>query len=390
MPQTSESEREVVVVTHEYPPFAGGIARYIKSLVDELARAGVPVSVIAPFYPDEPEPNDTPGVSLIRPLRHHNVTPGIVLRTLMAVRARNRKAFFHAADIRSAFMLYVAWRLFGIRYGITIHGSEVSKFAGRGLKKRVFSAVYGSADVIFANSQATRDIFTANFGDDADVRVTHLGVDPTWFEPAPSAFESPALAALDDGRAIVCSVGRIDRRKGQLTTLRALKTGLESGAIGDATYVVAGPVVEEDYAQEIRQAADLLGVPVVMAGRISEGDLKRLYRQSVCHVLAAVPLEGKIEGFGLVILEAAAQSCPTIATRTGGIPEVIAEGETGLICEVEDVAELADAMARLLGDQALREHMSDACLAHAERFTWTACMRKTYGDILPLDGVGAD
>jgi phosphatidylinositol alpha-1,6-mannosyltransferase len=385
MAQNTEFAREVVILTHEYQPFAGGIARYIEGLVDELARSRIPVSVIAPDYAETVDDARSSNVPVNRLLRHHSLTPALAIRTLMALRRCRRDAFFHAGDIRSAFVLYIARRLFGIRYGITIHGSEVSKFGGKGLKKRVFGAVYGGAHIIFANSYATRDIFEHNFGTGAQIKVTHLGVDEHWFRPAPHAFRTPALAAIDDGRPIVSTVARIDRRKGQLFTLQSLAHGLGNGTIKDVTYVIAGPTIDPDYESELRDTATTLGVPFIAAGRVSEEDLKRLYRISACHVLAAIPLDGKVEGFGLVTLEAGAQACPSVGTQTGGIPEVIKDGRTGLICKVDDVVGLSEAISRILADPAVRRAMSAAILQHSRRFSWNACMYKTYGGLINID-----
>ncbi len=63
------------------------------------------------------------------------------------------------------------------------------------------------------------------------------------------------------------------------------------------------------------------------------------------------------EGFGLVLLEAMSRRVPVIASRVSAIPEVVVDGETGILVEARDVPALADAMSRLLGDRALRQHM---------------------------------
>jgi glycosyltransferase involved in cell wall biosynthesis len=63
------------------------------------------------------------------------------------------------------------------------------------------------------------------------------------------------------------------------------------------------------------------------------------------------------EGFGLVLLEAMSKQLPIIASRVSAIPEVITDGETGLLVPVRDVTGLADAMRRLLPDRSLRAYM---------------------------------
>jgi glycosyltransferase involved in cell wall biosynthesis len=81
-------------------------------------------------------------------------------------------------------------------------------------------------------------------------------------------------------------------------------------------------------------------------------------------------LPSRWEGFGLVLLEAMAQSCPIVATRVGGIPEVVADGETGLLVPPGDVGALASAIGKLIDDPSRRRALGRA--GHARfrhRFT---------------------
>jgi glycosyltransferase involved in cell wall biosynthesis len=78
------------------------------------------------------------------------------------------------------------------------------------------------------------------------------------------------------------------------------------------------------------------------------------------------------EGFGIPIVEAACWGLPTVATRRGGIPEVIVDGETGRLVEAGDPAGLRAALADLLKDDAQRRRMGQAARARAlELFTWS-------------------
>ena len=77
------------------------------------------------------------------------------------------------------------------------------------------------------------------------------------------------------------------------------------------------------------------------------------------------------EAFGIPLVEAMACQVPVIASRSGGMPEVIDDGNTGLIVEREDAAGLAEALARLLADDTLRAEMAVAAHIRAvQRFSW--------------------
>jgi phosphatidylinositol alpha-1,6-mannosyltransferase len=367
------------MLTHEYPPFPGGMATYAAGMVQAAREAGVTVQVLAPDYGAPAGGDDA-----MRVFHPHRLTLGSVAAALWRLRACPKTAFYHAVDIRSALVLWLARFLFGIRYAITIHGSEVHKLGGGNITGRIATRAYRAADIIFANSAATRALFLARVETAAPVRVTHLGVDARWFVAAPERFEHPELAALDDGTMrFVCSVGRLEERKGHLPALEALGR-LPQPQRDNLVYVIAGPAIDDAYAAQLHAAAKNAPVRTLITGALSEDDVRRLFHRSVAHVLNAVPLHKKIEGFGFVILEAAAQGCPTIATRIGGIPEVIRAEETGILVEDGDIAGLALRLEALLADAALRERLSQAAIAHAKTFTWKACMEESYRDSVRL------
>ena len=246
----------------------------------------------------------------------------------------------------------------------------------------IITPAYRHASVVFSNSNATRRVFLNNVGSEVPCRITPLGVDRRWFKPAEQKFESPLLADAGERGRLICTVGRLEDRKGHKAALRAIARVREVYGITDLVYVAVGPVVDGRYAKGVVESASELGVPLVMPGPVSERDLKTLYRLSVCHVLAATLVEGKIEGFGLVLLEAAAQGCPSVATNVGGIPEVIEHCETGFLCEDGDIDTLSESIQSLVADPELRARFAANAVTHARRFTWDACMRATYDGIV--------
>jgi glycosyltransferase involved in cell wall biosynthesis len=107
---------------------------------------------------------------------------------------------------------------------------------------------------------------------------------------------------------------------------------------------------------------------VTITGEVSRKELLHHYRDSDLLVLPSI----LPEGFGIPIVEAACCGIPTVATRRGGMPEVIVDGETGCLVEAGDAAGLRAAMANLLKDDARRRRMGQAARARTlELFTWS-------------------
>ena len=119
----------------------------------------------------------------------------------------------------------------------------------------------------------------------------------------------------------------------------------------------------------MRATSDRLGLGdrVTFPGRVDHATAMRLFAGCSSFVLPS-----RHEPFGIVNLEAMAAGKAVVATRVGGVPEIVTDGENGLLVEPEDSAELATALRRLADDAALRERLGAAGRQRAEGFTWPA------------------
>lgn len=371
------SASSIVVLTCEYSPFPGGIGTYATRLVGAVREAGVAATVICPLYPELPRPPDEAGTHRI--LKHHHIGPIAALRVLRILRRAPESSVLLAADIRSALVLYLLRRLHGRAYRVMVHGSEASKFRAGSLSFKIARRAYMTADSVLFNSRATRSIFEESVGSPRRGTITYLGVDAAWFAARTGGFENGGLGLLPQDANIICSVGRIEARKGQLETVRAIARARDVYGLSRAIYVIAGRPEDADYSARVVEEARRLEVPVLVPGPLSDGDLKRLTRRAVCHSLLAQALPGKIEGFGLVLLEAAAQACPSVATTVGGIPEVL--GSTGVLVAPDDIDGAARAFAHYAGSPRLRSLEGEKARERAQMFTWSLCAARSFPEL---------
>lgn len=201
----------------------------------------------------------------------------------------------------------------------------------------------------------------------AKTHVVFGGCDPDRFRP-------------DGGeRNGVLFLGRITPHKGIDRLLRAMPPQLPLTVAGTAGHDPKPP--ENGYAQLLRHLAR--GKNVRFAGEIGDESLPELYRQAQAYVLPSVDVTcyGKrveiSELLGLSLLEAMASGTPVIASRIGGVPEIVRDGETGYLVEPGDETGLRSAIEELLGDRdkAARMGMAGRQLV-LERFTWEKCARR--------------
>jgi len=183
------------------------------------------------------------------------------------------------------------------------------------------------------------------------VHLIYHGLDP-------GRFMRPLQTEPRNGPPIVLSVGRLVEKKGYDILLRAAAIARSRGAEFELHIVGEGP-----QRGDLERLAAGLGLreAVVFDGRMTQEELLPLYRQAHAFAIACiVTRDGDRDGLPNVLLEALAMGIPTVATSTGGIPELIAHEETGLLAQPGDPNDLAAQLERIIYDEDLRAHVSKA------------------------------
>ncbi len=234
----------------------------------------------------------------------------------------------------------------------TFYGSELRWAESRFPPARRFLKTYCRRGTLVAISTTTRRAL-ARYTD----RPVHVVPYPASLLPGS---EAGARRAEPSGRPpTVLFVGRLVERKGIGNLLRAA-----AGSRLPYRVALVGFGPEE---ARLRSLAAALGLAerVEFAGRVSDGELSRRYAEADVFVLpATIDARGDTEGLGVVLLEALAHGLPVVATRRGGIPDIVLDGETGLLVEDGDAAALARAIERLLADPALARRLAERGAEH--------------------------
>jgi phosphatidylinositol alpha-1,6-mannosyltransferase len=189
-----------------------------------------------------------------------------------------------------------------------------------------------------------------------------------------------------EGRPWLLTVSRLDERyKGIDTVLRALP--LIAAPVPGVRYVVAGDGPLRPYLERL---ARQLGCRdrVHFLGRVNTEDLVALYRSCTAFVLMSRDrdVDGGAEGFGLVFLEANSFGKPVLGGNSGGIPDAVLDGETGLLADPESIISVSQQAIRLLTDHQLAERLGHQGRERVLRErTWTAtadCLKRVVEDAL--------
>jgi alpha-maltose-1-phosphate synthase len=196
-------------------------------------------------------------------------------------------------------------------------------------------------------------------------RVVYGGADPARFSPDP-----------DTVRGDVLFVGRLTPHKGLDRLIKALPAGTGLRVVGSAGHDPTPP--ERDYPELLRRLAARSRVEFL--GSVADSDLPALYRGARVLALPSVHLTcygrevAVSELLGLAAIEAMASGTPVVASRLGGLPEVVEHGVTGFLVEPGNVGELRARLAEVLGDRPLAERLGrNARERVLAAFTWDAC-----------------
>lgn len=242
-------------------------------------------------------------------------------------------------------------RLTRIPFSFSMHArdvfAEVSPFLREQLAEADFVTVCTEHCASIVRSVARPE-------DAGKIHLVYHGVDIEGFDRLLSA----ATGRPAEGPAKIVSVGRLVPKKGFDVLLRACARLKKEGREFRLTIIGDGP----ERQRLARTAAELtLGKSIYLQGRQPLPEVaSALARGDVFALASVIAADGDRDGLPNVILEAMAAGLPVVASRLGGIPEAVTDGETGLLVEPGDEEALAEGLGRLLDDPALREKLGEA------------------------------
>src|SRR5262245_22613396 len=244
--------------------------------------------------------------------------------------------------------------------------------------------VIRGADAIVASTEAERESLVEQYHAPTErIAVMPPGVDLDLFAPVERALARATLGLTGE---VLLFVGRIDPVKGLDTLLEALallrgRPGLQLLVAGGAGSALAADP-DEAY---LRALARKLGVAdrVLWLGPVEQERLPLYYSGADVSVVPS-----RYESFGLVALEALACGAALVASRVGGLPSIVEDGQNGLLVPSRTPAEFASRIERVLDDPALAERLRAAARPSMTRFSWAATARRVAALYDQLSAVG--
>ena len=372
---SDEKKPDLLLYSQLYPPFIGGSAVLFENI---YSRMNHDVAVITDRMAESRDSIERRGSLSIRRHRLATAQWGVLhpeaflhhCRAAWILRATGQapRAIVHCGRaLPEGFQALLATGGTRRQYVCWTHGEELAYARTSRELTFLLRHVHRQAAAILANSHHTASMLTAGGVHAPKIHIVHPGVDAARF--APSVDGSSLRERLTKpGEVLLLSIGRLQRRKGHDTVIQALSACRDFSP--RLVYVVVGDGEERPHLQRL---AGRLGVGerVRFEGEVPAATLPAYYAACDVFVMPNRVDGVDIEGFGIVFLEAAAVGRPTIGGRSGGVPEAIEEGRTGLLVSGTDVEELAAAIRRLASSKELRQRMGEAGRARVVgQFNW--------------------
>lgn len=367
-----------LLLTYDFPPMGGGIARWMGELATRYPAGSLVVSTgeqPGSAAIDAAFPNRIDRLPV--PSRRMRTIQGLLLwsrRVAALVRSLDAE-FIWCGNLKPAAYpaRWAAARL-GTPYGVMVVGSDLlilqRQIQRSRVKRRAARALLGSASTLVAISQWTAGLcgrlleqLQIEPGGDL-IRTIPLGTDPVFFRPGVDTRQVRTRYRLEPGRWLL-TVARLVPYKGLDTGIRVLAQLRQS--FPDLGYAVVG---SGEQLSELEALAHSLGLKdrVRFLTGVPDRDLPALYNCADVYLGLPRSTELDVEGFGISLVEASACGVPVIAARSGGIPDAVREGETGLLVDAQRPESVAEAVSRLLRDSGLSQRLGAGGRSAVESF----------------------
>lgn len=338
---------KTLVVTNDYPPRQGGIQTFVRALIEQL-----PADEVTVFASTSDGAEQYDAAAPFETVRHPTgmllPTPEVTRAVASTMRRVGADRVWFGAAAPLGLMAPALRRAGAVRLVGTTHGHETGWAISPGTRQ-LLRRIGAGLDVTTYITEYTHSRLRGLLAPVTALERLSPGVDVDRFHPSVDGLAFRENLGLQ-GKQVIGCISRLVPRKGQDVLIEAMPQVLRAHPEAALMIVGGGP-----YAGSLRARAERLGLEerVVLTGPRDHDELPSAY--AACDVFAMPArtrrLGWDVEGLGMVYLEAAATGKPVVAGASGGAPEAVLDGRTGLVVRRPGSPDdVADALNRLLAD----------------------------------------
>jgi glycosyltransferase involved in cell wall biosynthesis len=383
-----KQKKKLLVTASTFPRWEGDTEpRFVLDLAAHMAEQ-FQVTVLVPAAPGAKDREVLEGVKVIRyhyfPIHKWETLcyPGAIVPRIKEKKVRILlvpflflSLYFHLWRILPDYdIIHAHWlipqgivhSLFKKPYIVTGHGGDVTSLNGRILRELKIKCLRRAKYVTVVSEYLKNNI--KDLAPDIQPEVISMGVDLSRFG---KQYREENYFGQGD-KKVVLFVGRLAEKKGVTYLLEAM---VEI----DALLVVVG---DGPLREELKAQAEAIKEKVVFLGAKTHDELRIIYASADIFVCPSVTgKDGAQEGLGLVILEAMASGVPVVASRSGGIVQLIVDGTNGLLFEERQVKQMRNKINQLIYDKELCKQIKDNMQITVDKFNYKEIALK-YAEII--------
>jgi phosphatidylinositol alpha-1,6-mannosyltransferase len=379
----SVEKLRILLITRNYPPLVGGMERLMQRASEGMVE-WADLTIVGPAGSAAFAP---PGS------RVHEAPPsmagflwGGTVAAARACRAKPYDLVLGGSGLISP-VLRLLNKIFGVKTGLFIHGLDL--VANNTIYQKAFIPCINSADLIIANSRNTRRLAIERGASVDRITVINPGTDLPDLEGIASREAFCARFSIYFEK-IILFTGRITRRKGLSGFISQCLPHILDNVPGAGLVVVGDnpddSLNKQGEAAEVMSLVERLALTdrVRFLGKLGDDELLAAYAAADVQVFPLIEVEGDVEGFGMVVIEAAACGTPTVAFDVGGVADAIAE-DNGQLVKANDYSAFYEAVAHIIESDVFDE---GACTMHARNYGWKSFnekSRKALNDLSRLE-----
>lgn len=365
---------KTLLFTLEYPPFKGGVANYYGN-----------IEKYWPYFATRDLGIDIENTDTRLRVLHNNdgallsnwLWPKWLPSIKLLKRAVERQGIEHIIVGHILPLGTVTYRLHkktGIPYTVILHGMDLALAMKPGRKQLIAKKILANAKNIVCTNAYTAEMATKFMGSviKDKLYVVHPGVNPEFSVDAKKLDSIKTQYNLSN-KTVLFSAGRLVKRKGFENVARAMAE--VNKKFPDLHYFIAGSGPEKmtllDYSMKSKN--------ITFLGHVSDKERDAWLAACDIFIMSSYQEGDDFEGFGIVYLEANIAGKPVIGGRSGGVPEAIDDGVSGLLVDPKNNDDIAKAIERLAGDVSLRHKLGKQGHDRAlEWFNWKRQIGRLY------------
>jgi len=357
---------KIAILVSMFPPkWLGGVEIATKNIAKHLAKSGNDVYVITSFDKGLPKQSQEDKFLVQRIYYPKIKFFGVIffwLKCLFALKKINPEVA-HSQTIQMGLPCFLAKKMFGIPYIVYCHGSDV--YCNWKFKKIISKLVLENAEAVVVVTDSMKNKIKEFGFNIKNIFTIPNGIELLEFENLSKVAVRKELK-INDSEKTILFVGTLKTVKGIKYLIEAIKIVKEKSL--KIKLLLVGDGEEKKELEKISEKLNLKE-NIVFVGRVDNGEIPKYMALSDIFVLPSLS-----EGLPVVILEAMASGLPIIATKVGGVPDIMKDGENGFLVDPKSPAQIAEKILYLLADDNARKLISLNNFKKSKDYSWDIVM----------------